>query len=63
MFNKYFNTGPNLMGPISCDFFLKVDFKYLEAKYWTYWTVFNIYFIRGSYLMDSISRGFFRGPL
>ena len=40
--------------------FLKVRFKYLTAKYWTYWAVFNIYFKPGSYLMNLISCDFIR---
>ena len=43
------------MDQILFDFFLKVCFKYLEAKYWTYWTLFNKYFIPIPYLKDKVS--------
>ena len=48
------------MDTISCDFYSKFRFKYLEAKCWTYWTVLNKYFITGPYLMDPISCDFFQ---
>ena len=35
--------------------FSKVRFTYLEAKYWTNWTVFNKYLIPGPYFKDPIS--------
>ena len=52
VFNKYFTPATYLLDPISCEFFSKVHFNKLEAKYWTYWTDFNKYFTPGSYLMD-----------
>ena len=47
------------MDRISYDFFSEVGFKYLEAKYWTYWTAFNKHFMHRLYLMDAISCDFF----
>ena len=47
------------MDSISCDFFWKVRFNYLEAKYWTYRSVFNKYVKPGRYLMYLISSDFF----
>ena len=47
------------MDPISCDFFLKVRFKYLETRYWTYWIVSCKCCIVGPDFMDQISCGFF----
>ena len=47
------------MDRISHDFFSKVGFKYLEAKYRTYWTALNKHFIPRPYLMDVISCDYF----
>ena len=41
--------------------FLKVRLKFLEAKNWTYWILFNKNFIRWPYLMAPISYDFFEG--
>ena len=49
----------NYVDPIWCYFFSKIRFKYLEVKYWTYWTFSNKYIIPGPYLMDPISFCFF----
>ena len=46
------------MDPTSCDFSTRDCFKYLKAKYWIYWTVFNKYFAPRPYLMDPTSCDF-----
>ena len=60
MFNNYFIAAAYLMDQTSCDFFLKICFKYLEAKYRTCWTVFNTCFMPGIYLMNPIPCDFFQ---
>ena len=52
-------TSNILDGPDFMWLFLKVRLNFLEAKYWTYWTLFNKYFIRGPYLIAPISCDFF----
>ena len=58
VFNKYYISWPYFMGPILWDFFSKVRFKYLEAKYWTDWTIHTRII-----LMGPIHVTFFEVPL
>ena len=44
---------------IWCDFSRKVHFKYLKAKYGTYWSLFSEFFILGPCIVNQMSCDFF----